>query len=720
MPNPDSAPVAVPLRPLDSSLRPSGDDISTISAESDDSADEPVAADRAEWSQPDTAGPVARGRLPIVQRDHYVTQQVIGRGGLGRVTQASDTRLERSVAIKELHHIDPAVQTRFLREALITARLQHPSIVPVYEAGYWPDGRPFYAMKLIEGSTIAQLLREADDLDGRLRYLPNAIAVADAIAYAHSQRIIHRDLKPSNIVIGEFGETMVVDWGLAKDLDAPSGERSLPRGISHDSGAGLTQAGSIMGTPSYMPPEQARGADLVDERADIYALGAMLYHIVAGHAPYRGTSTTEILDRLDQGALAPLAEKAEAAPSDLIAIVERAMSRQPDMRYQTAKALADDLRRFQSGQRVSVHQYSVWALLSRFVARHRAAVIVVSVLLLALATTAVVSVQRVVAERNVARERSIQAERSRGEARKSQQQAQERSEALTVAQAALSADPTASVAWLTSLPARSEYWRNAWQVAVEAQIKGIARHVWRDHIGVLFDLHLSPDGTLLGSASQHGTIQLRDLQTQKTALLRGHSARVTAIAFSPVHPVLASASADKTVRIWTLSGGLVETIDVFKDRVDAVKYSSDGQYLAAGDWAGTVYLRSNKAGVSNRLSHHSDGVTRIAFSPRSTHLATGGLTGEVYLQALRPAGATRDQGPSSSLVTPARRLTAGRGQLIYDLKFSPRGDVLASGSRDGKLHLWQVESGRKLAEFTLQGAIKSLAFSPDGALLASA
>jgi serine/threonine protein kinase len=194
--------------------------------------------------------------LPEVSRDFYHTDGEIARGGLGKVSAARDQRLGRRVAIKELLDRPSASRDRFLREALITARLQHPSIVPVYEAGYWPDGAPFYAMKLVAGRTLSEIIDDAAGLDERLDYLASAIAVVDAIAYAHSRCIIHRDLKPSNIILGEYGETMVVDWGLAKDLRV-SEERKLDPQEHHGSDLGLTMDGAIMGTPQYMAPEQA-------------------------------------------------------------------------------------------------------------------------------------------------------------------------------------------------------------------------------------------------------------------------------------------------------------------------------------------------------------------------------------------------------------------------------------------------------------------------------
>src|SRR5262249_37388581 len=212
-------------------------------------------------------------------RELYAIEGEVARGGMGRILAAVDRRLRRAVALKELPPAPDAGERRFVREALVTARLQHPSIVPVYEAGRWPDGTAFYAMKLVSGRSLDALLREAANLGARLSLLPHVIAIADAIAYAHTQRIVHRDLKPANVLVGAFGETVVVDWGLAKDLaQAASAEPPPPwappetaaeRGVTGTPtprpGDDHTVVGTVMGTPHFMPPEQARG-EAVDER----------------------------------------------------------------------------------------------------------------------------------------------------------------------------------------------------------------------------------------------------------------------------------------------------------------------------------------------------------------------------------------------------------------------------------------------------------------------
>ncbi|HTM19516.1 MAG TPA: serine/threonine-protein kinase, partial [Kofleriaceae bacterium] len=168
----------------------------------------------------------ASAEFTVVDPEHYEIDAELARGGMGRILHAVDRRHGRRVAIKELLSDTPALRVRFRREALITARLQHPAIVPVYEAGKWPSGEPFYAMKMVEGRSLDKVIGARPTLAERMGLLPNVIAVAEAIAYAHERQVIHRDLKPANVLVGDFGETVVIDWGLAKDSAANEPEES--------------------------------------------------------------------------------------------------------------------------------------------------------------------------------------------------------------------------------------------------------------------------------------------------------------------------------------------------------------------------------------------------------------------------------------------------------------------------------------------------------------
>src|SRR5271169_2308250 len=193
-----------------------------------DSNDDREGRDRNEtWPSSMVFGSTPPGPRP--SGDRYELGRERARGGLGRVMEAEDRQLRRTVAVKELIHRDAPSEARFVREAFITARLEHPSIVPVYDAATSPEGAPFYVMKLVSGRTLEDLVAACKAAGERLALLPNVIAVADAIAYAHSQGVLHRDIKGSNVIVGEFGETIVIDWGLAKRIDDVDERAVTPR-----------------------------------------------------------------------------------------------------------------------------------------------------------------------------------------------------------------------------------------------------------------------------------------------------------------------------------------------------------------------------------------------------------------------------------------------------------------------------------------------------------
>jgi WD40 repeat protein len=355
----------------------------------------PVSGDEAEAAARRAAGLVTgAGQLPVVDRAAYRVDGEVARGGLGRILRARDRRLERTVALKETLHGGPDLAARFVREAMVTARLQHPAIVPVYEAGRWPSGEPFYAMKLVAGRPLDALIAAAATPADRLALLPNLIAVAEALAYAHRERIIHRDLKPQNVLVGDFGETVVIDWGLAKDLaDAGSGPDAAAGPFRSPAAPGETVAGAVMGTPAFMPPEQARG-EPVDERADVYALGAMLYHLLAGSPPYAGATPQAVIDKVVAAAPEPVDRRQPGVPPELAAITAKAMARAPADRYPGAAAMVEELRRYQTGQLVGAHRYTAGALLRRWIRRHRAAVTAAAAIVAVAIAAVVIYLQR--------------------------------------------------------------------------------------------------------------------------------------------------------------------------------------------------------------------------------------------------------------------------------------------------------------------------------------
>lgn len=328
--------------------------------------------------QPDDA--VSEGDRFLVLRPH-------AQGGLGRVSIARDRQLNREIALKEIlptHADDPASRQRFVREAEITGALEHPGVVPVYSYGVFPDGRPFYAMRFVLGQDLRKEIdqyhqspgrRVGADLQSR-QLLGRFIDACQAIDYAHNRRVVHRDIKPENIMLGDFGETLVVDWGLARACDAPPEDPSEHRPVtpSSQSAASHTRDGQVVGTPAYMSPEQAEGRlDLLGPSSDVYSLGATLYHLLVGRAPF-ASGQPDLLDAVQRGRFETPRERNHRVPRPLQAICLRAMARSAAHRYPTARSLALDIERFLADEKVDAFDEPVWMQAWRWMRNHRTAV----------------------------------------------------------------------------------------------------------------------------------------------------------------------------------------------------------------------------------------------------------------------------------------------------------------------------------------------------------
>jgi eukaryotic-like serine/threonine-protein kinase len=332
-------------------------------------------------------------------------------GGLGAIFVALDAELNREVALKQIlgrHADDPMSRQRFVVEAEVTGGLEHPGIVPVYGLGTYGDGRPYYAMRFIRGDSLKEAIDQFH-ADERLKKRPGQRAlelrkllrrfldVCNAIDYAHSRGVLHRDIKPANIIVGKHGETLVVDWGLAKVLgqsDPGSAERALiPKSSS---GSSETLPGSAMGTPAYMSPEQARGdLDHLGPRSDVYSLGATLYVLLTGQTPLEGDDVGALLRAAQEGRFPPPRKRDPSIDKALEAVCLKAMALAPEDRYATPSALADDLERWMADEPVSAWREPWSRSLVRWLTRHRTGVTAVgAALLMALAgLTAVLGVQ---------------------------------------------------------------------------------------------------------------------------------------------------------------------------------------------------------------------------------------------------------------------------------------------------------------------------------------
>jgi serine/threonine-protein kinase len=354
--------------------------------------------DHADGRSLDRAKPIPGSDDPLqtapkgAASSRYRRLRLHAKGGLGEVFVARDEELNRDVALKEMQSQftrDHTSRSRFVSEAEITGSLEHPGIVPVYGLGRYDDGRPFYAMRLIKGSTLKEVIEEFHRAGPRDRdpgarslalraLLRRLIDVCNAVAYAHSRGVIHRDLKPSNVMLGPYGETLVVDWGLAKCFDRPDARDEDSQDLLDPSLAGevaATETGTVSGTPAFMSPEQAEGKPSeIGPAADVYGLGATLYAILTGKAPFEGESLHVILNKLKEGRLKRPRALRPSVPRPLEAVCLKAMARRPEERYDSPRSLAGDLELWLAGEPVSAWR-EPWVIRARrWVARHRTAV----------------------------------------------------------------------------------------------------------------------------------------------------------------------------------------------------------------------------------------------------------------------------------------------------------------------------------------------------------
>jgi serine/threonine protein kinase len=288
---------------------------------------------------------------PDLSGTKYSLIRKIGSGGMAEVYLVFDEQLEREAALKVIHpaHSADDLPERMMREAKVNAQMEHPSIVPVHDAGVLPDGRNFYVMKYVQGESL-DFYSPRVSLKDRLAILQK---ICDAVSFAHSRGVIHRDLKPQNVMVGTFGEVQVMDWGLAKLLRAPVAK---PPGENRHRGAFQTDAGTVLGTPEYMPPEQERGSTtILDERSDIYALGAILYYLLTLAPPSRSIRPR------DQN---------PAVPKRLEAVCRKAMSEMPEARYDSAQELSRDISAYLNRMPMVAYRENVFEKIGRWVSRN--------------------------------------------------------------------------------------------------------------------------------------------------------------------------------------------------------------------------------------------------------------------------------------------------------------------------------------------------------------
>jgi serine/threonine protein kinase/WD40 repeat protein len=555
-------------------------------------------------------------KVPV--RMDYEVKEEIARGGMGRIFSAEDTSLDRHVALKVSTVGDPDRAPQFFREAKILAALAHPNIVPIHNLGVDEAGRPFYSMKLIQGQTLQSIIkqlasgdREIAEAYPRMRLLEIFRRVCDAVSFAHAKGYLHRDLKPDNIMVGEFGEVLVMDWGLAKSIRRP-GSETAARGPEEDEPETLPY---IEGTPQYMSPEQANGVyGGLDERSDIYSLGGILYAILTRRPPVRGASLNEVLEKvrngetttmaMPQGALNGTTPQRDAmrVPDALKAVTFKALAKDSGRRYRSVPELARDIEAYIGGFATAAEAASLSRQVFLFVKRHRAATSLAAFLLVG----AVAFTARLAASERRAQASAITAERASQEAVVNAKKADEQRlvaennarQALAEKEEARRAAASASIAQaiaaremqnietmhtvLSGVPPdlRTQQWHylNRYLDSSERTISAKGDSPWQNCVA-----HPQEAGVLL-TLQEENWIRSLNLYTGKTKellKLDGPLRSRSLEAVSPDATLIAVCKAPWTqIEIVKLSNGeTVFSLGVKNIKNTAIKFSPNGKYL---------------------------------------------------------------------------------------------------------------------------------------------
>jgi WD40 repeat protein/serine/threonine protein kinase len=695
---------------------------------------------------------------PTLAGSRYDIKQEVASGGMGTILRVWDEDLRRNLAMKVMHgrgsgssvgsdsgsgEVDPERLGRFLEEAQITGQLDHPGVVPVHDLGIDAKGRCYFTMRFVRGRELKEvfdLARASEEGWTRSKVLGVVLKVCEAMAYAHSKGVVHRDLKPSNVMVGRFGETYVMDWGLArvvgrrdshdlrlKPRSEDASALSLVRTVRKDESTQnpdsplVTMDGDVIGTPSYMAPEQARGKlEEVGPRSDVYSLGAMLYYMLTGEAPYvkpgERLSPHTVLSRVLDAPPTPIAKLSPHEPEELIAIVEKAMARDAEQRYGSMLEVADDIQAFLENRVVRAYERGSLAEFKKWVVRNKGmAAGIAGMFVLALGSGFGFAWQQKLEnarleEQGLAVERARdQAEENLGRAKASEQAA---NDSATLAETRRAeADKQRELAQKKEREAqRSGYVANLLAADYSLRLNDLAEARKR-----LFDTAPEQRGFEWNHLSLEANVPMRDL---------GQIDRLDALAFLPGENRVVYLSergaltfrdlaTNRVVPPLDLAVGSSEFTSFVQSFVTrhTLDIDPEGEHLVVcGARPELVWFdleppepgEVRPEGGGRLLAGHKARSSAAAFSPNGRRLASGDDDGEVILRA---TGSGEIQ----------RRLASHLGTVLT-LAWSGDSKLLLTGGRDGALGLWDADSGerRHFQQKAHRGAVRGVAFDLEG------
>jgi WD40 repeat protein/tRNA A-37 threonylcarbamoyl transferase component Bud32 len=680
----------------------------------------------------------------------YEVLEEISHGGMGVVFKARQQEPERLVALKMIRSGELASEAdvrRFRQEAQEAARLDHPNIVPIYEVGEH-QGLHFFSMKLFEGGSLNQHL-------DRYRHDRKAAAqlvatVARAVHHAHQRQLLHRDLKPGNILLDAEGQPHVADFGLAKRLK----------------GAGEATPTDCVGTPEYMAPEQTRGEARLTTAVDVYALGGILYALLTGRPPFRGASNWDTIDQVLHRDPLPPSKDSPGCPRDLEKICLKCLHKEPERRYGSAEAVAEDLERFLAGKPVQARPVRAWERTWMWAKRRPALATTYLLLLLVLGLGAGGGIA-------LGLWRQTENERQQADEARQQLAAQEQLVEVALESERKAKEELARLSYFHKINLAHREWtdnnidrakqllagceekRREWEWHYVHRLCHSDLRTLKGHTKEVTCVVYSPDGKQVASSSDDGTIKVWDAVTGRVIFsLSGSADRIREVAYSPDGERLAGAAQDGTVKVWDVRQPENPPLELVGNAGPAwdVAFSPDGSKLASTHDRGVIVWDSRSGKQCWIGQEHAGTVRTAAFSPDSKQLATGSEDETVVLwevasgrPLLRPFQKHKGWVLSVAFSPDGRRLASasqdetvivwdtatgesvqtlrGHSGLVWRAVFSPdrnRPEELASASRDGTVILWDLRTGRPTR--TIKGhsdGVTGVDYSPDGRYLVS-